>query len=600
MTALPLDRYCESADTRRNPDYGAVDVPVLIIGAGAAGIRAAIELTEQDIDCLVLGKRSHGDAHTIRASGGINAALGNRDEEDDWTIHAADTYNEGHFINDPTAVETVCSTMPERIRELEEWGCPFDRTDNGAIDQRYFGAQAYRRTCYVGDHTGEAILETLIDRAAALDISHQENVMITKLLSDGERVYGAAGYDMDDGHFILYNSQFTVLAAGGYTAMYERHTSREDENTADGAALALDAGAELMDMEFVQFHPTGMTTPEGIDERWDGRLVSEAVRGEGGQLFNTDGERFMEDYAPEQMELAGRDVVARAIEQEFREDRGTDSGGVYLDISEKDQEYLEEHVPRVYERYEGLGIDMAEEPIEVAPTAHYAMGGIDIDFHTGETGVDRLYAIGETTAGVHGANRLGGNSLAETVAIGTVVGDRIAARQPSDDSSLPADRVAQAEDHFATLAALTDADGSAEPRDIIRDLSEMLWENVGILRDEERLETASAELDDLRERATALRVEGDRTSESFEFALDLSFMIPVLEVVIRSAKRRTESRGGHYRTDHDEQDDDWQQNLLCSRAEDELAFRTRAVDEPSYPVQRAIEEDHELEYHHLE
>lgn len=598
MTGFLDRQQHESADTQQEVDYEAVEVPVLIIGAGAAGVRTAIELTERDIDCLVLGKREHGDAHTTWAAGGINAAFGNLDEEDDWAIHAADTFNEGHSINDPTAVETVCRTIPDRIRELDEWGCEFNRTDDGDIDQRYFGAQAYRRTCYVGDRTGEAILETLVDRAEDLDIPYREDVFITKLLSDGERVYGAAGYDMNDGQFVIYNAGFTVLAAGGFTAMYERHTSREDENTADGAALALDAGAELMDTEFVQFHPTGMTTPEGVGEEWSGRLVTEAVRGEGGELYNADGERFMEEYAPDQMELAGRDVVARAIEQEIREGRGTDSGGVYLDISDKDAEYLEENLPRMYERFENVSIDMAEQPVEVAPTAHYPMGGVDIDFDTGATGVDRLYAVGETTTGVHGANRLGGNSLAETVAIGTVVGSYIAPRQSS--SSLPDGLVDDAETHFATLSGLTDADGSEDPREIISDLSEMLWKNVGIFRDEERLDEGLARLDDLRERATDLHVDGDRTGEAFEFAVDLHFMLPVAEALLRGAKQRTESRGGHYRTDYDDQDDDWRRNLLCSLDDGDMTFRTRAVGEPSRLVQEAIEEDHELEYSHLE
>jgi succinate dehydrogenase / fumarate reductase flavoprotein subunit len=599
MTSFLDRQQHELADVQQGVEYGEVGVPVLIIGAGAAGIRTAIELTKRDIDCLVLGKRAHGDAHTTWAAGGINASFGNLDPEDDWAIHAADTFNEGHSINDPTAVENVCRTIPDRIRELDEWGCDFNRTENGDINQRYFGAQAYRRTCYVGDRTGEAILETLVDRAADLDVPYQEDVLITKLLSDGDRVYGAAGYDMDDGHFVLYDAGFTVLAAGGFTAMYKRHTSRENENTADGAALALDAGAELMDAEFVQFHPTGMTTPEGVGEEWSGRLVTEAVRGEGGKLYNDDGERFMDEYAPDRMELAGRDVVARAIEREIRDGRATDSGGVYLDITNRDAEYLEENLPRMYDRFQNVGIDMAEESVEIAPTAHYAMGGIDIDFNTGATSVDWLYAVGESTAGVHGANRLGGNSLAETVTIGTIVGNYIAPRQPSSPS-LPADLAVDAESHFATLAGLTDADGSEDPREVISDLSEILWENAGILRDEDRLEDGLEQLDNLRERTADLHIDGDRTGEAFEFAVDLHFMLPVAEALLRSAKQRTESRGGHYRTDYDDQDDEWQQNLLCSFDDGDMTLRTRAVGEPSHLVQEAIEEDHELEYSHLE
>ena len=321
------------------PEYNTVDVSVLVVGAGAAGARAAIELAEQGVDdVLVLGKRGHGDAHTTWARGGINGALGTRDPEDDWTIHAADTLNEGHFVNDPGKVETVTQQMPARLRELDEWGMDYSRTDDGKIDQRYFGAQSYRRTAFAGDHTGESLLDTLVGRARTLDIPYRENVMITKLVADGDRAYGAVGFDMDTGEFVVFNAGAVVLAAGGYAAIYNRHTSRDDENNGDGPALAYDAGASLMDMEFVQFHPTGMAVDEDDPEwaPWSGRLVTEAVRGEGGRLFNVDGERFMERYSPDQMELDARDVVARSIAEEVAAGRGTENGGVYLDISHRD------------------------------------------------------------------------------------------------------------------------------------------------------------------------------------------------------------------------------------------------------------------------
>jgi succinate dehydrogenase / fumarate reductase flavoprotein subunit len=594
-TVLPRER--PAATTQTNIDYEEIEVPVLVIGAGAAGARTAIALAEHNVDCLVVGKRDHGDAHTKWAAGGINAALGNLDDEDDWTIHAADTLDEGHFINNPDAVENVCETMPDRIRELDEWGCSFNRTDENDIDQRYFGAQSFRRTCFVGDRTGEAIFETLVGKAQDVGVPYRENIMITKLLSDGERTYGAVGYDMDDGHYILFRSHYTVLAAGGHAGLYSRHSSREDENTGNAVALAYDAGADLMDMEFIQFHPTGMADPPD----WIGRLVTEAVRGEGGRLFNAKGERFMEEYSPDQMELDARDVVARAIEQEVREERGTENNGVYLDISHRSEEFLRDRLPTMYERYEQLDIDLSEEPIEVTPTAHYGMGGIDIDFETGATAVDRLHAVGEAAAGVHGANRLGGNSLAETVAIGKLVGDHIAAElNPLGTPPLPAEQAESATAHFDSLAALGEQDGTETPEELINELGDLLLEHARILRDGERIQTGIERLAELRNRAADLQISGDRTDNSFEFALDLQFMLVASEAILKGAAHRTELRGAHYRTDYTDTRPEWRQNILYSRDDGEMTLRTRAVDEPSQPVQRALDAEYELVYHHLE
>jgi len=300
--------------------HETIDLGVLVIGAGAAGARTAIELVESGVDpedVLVVGKRSHGDAHTTWARGGINGALGTHDPEDDWTVHAADTLEEGHFLNDPAKVETVTRRMPGLLRELDEWGMTFSRTDDGEIDQRYFGAQSFRRTAFAGDHTGESLLKTLIGRARKLSVPCRENVFVTRLVTENGRVHGAAGYDTDTGEFVVFDADTVVLAAGGYTGLFDRHSSRDDENTGDGPALAYRAGARLMDVEFVQFHPTGMVGDRYGDE-WDGRLVTEAVRGEGGRLFNAEvsasngsgdsrepgspgGERFMDRYSPDQM-----------------------------------------------------------------------------------------------------------------------------------------------------------------------------------------------------------------------------------------------------------------------------------------------------------
>ncbi|MFC6835384.1 L-aspartate oxidase [Halomarina ordinaria] len=588
----------ERRHARDGVEYETVEVPVLVVGAGAAGARTAIALAENDVDCLVVGKRDHGDAHTTWAAGGINAALGTLDPQDDPAIHAADTLDEGHFLNDPHGVETVTRAMPDRIRELEAWGMPFSRTDDGEVDQRYFGAQSFRRTCFVGDRTGEAILETLVARAQDLSIPYRENVMITRLLSDGERVYGAVGYDMEDGHFLLFEADAVVLAAGGYSSLYNRHSSRDDENNGDGPALAYDAGARLMDLEFVQFHPTGMMGA-AYGEDWDGRLVTEAVRGEGGRLYNAEGERFMEAYSPEQMELDARDVVARAIAREVDEGRGTENGGVYLDVSHRDRAFIEERLPRMYERFGDLGVDLAEEPVEVAPTAHYSMGGVDIDFDTGATAVDRLYAVGETTAGVHGANRLGGNSLAETVALGKVVGEHLAERAFDERPTLPESQRRLAEEQFAALDRLTDGEGEEDPEALLEEVGALLEDHAGILRDEASLSAGLDALADLRERAGDLDV-GERTSRSFEYAVDLGFTLTVAEGVLRGALERTESRGAHYRTDYPDVDEAWRRNVLYEHDRDGMALSTREVGTPSDAVQAALDAGYELDYHQLE
>ncbi len=594
------------------PEYETVDVETLVVGAGAAGARAAIEMVESGVDpedVLVIGKRSHGDAHTTWARGGVNGALGTHDEEDDWTIHAADTLKEGHFLNDPQKVETVTKQMPARLRELDDWGMEYSRTEDGEIDQRYFGAQSFRRTAFAGDHTGESMLQALIDRAQELGIPYRENVFISKLVTDDDQLLGAAGYDMDSGEFVLFDADITVLAAGGYTSLFHRHSSRDDENTGDGPALAYLAGAALQDMEFVQFHPTGMVG-DRYGEDWDGRLVTEAVRGEGGRLYNADssasddsdapGERFMERYSPDQMELDARDVVARAIAEEIEAGRGTDSGGVYLDISHRDRDFIQERLPRMYERFDDLGVDLATEPVEVAPTAHYGMGGVVVD-ESGETAVDGLYAIGETMVGVHGANRLGGNSLAETIAFGAVTGDAIAARlQEGEVSATNGTLHNRAARHFTNLSGLTGRDGEHDPEALLSDLRTVLWETAGIRRTAADIDRGLATLERIRKQASNVDL-GPRTGRAFEFALDLGFGLVVAGSILRSARKRTESRGAHYRTDYPDQRSELQQNIQVTRdSVGAMHLETTPVGTPSDAVQEALDANYELDYHQLE
>ena len=584
-------------------DFETVERRVLVVGAGAAGARAAIELVERGVpaeDVLVIGKRGHGDAHTTWARGGVNAALGTHDPEDDWTVHAADTLNEGHFLNDPSKVEAVARESPARVRELDEWGMDYSRTEDGAIDQRYFGAQSFRRTAFAGDHTGESMLDTLVARAQALSIPYRENVLVTRLVTDGaeERVLGAVGVDLDTGRLVAFDAEVTVLAAGGYAGLFERHSSRDDENTGDGPALAYEAGAALMDAEFVQFHPTGMVGARYGDE-WDGRLVTEAVRGEGGRLFNADGERFMERYSPDQMELDARDVVARAIATEIDEGRGTDNGAVFLDISHRDRGFIEERLPRMYERFADLGVDMAEEPVEVAPTSHYGMGGVVVD-DDGRTALDGLYAVGETIAGVHGANRLGGNSLAETLVFGRRAGAAVAGSLPAEPAPNGDALGDRARPHLADLAALTDRTGSEDPAALLDEVRGLLRDHAGIRRDADGLERGLAALDAVRERAGDLDV-GDRTSRSFEFAVDLGFALTVAEAVLRGALAREESRGAHFRTDFSDTETGWRRNLVAARDPvGAMRLSTREPDEPSDAVREALDAGYELDYHQLE
>jgi len=577
--------------------YEVVETPVLIVGAGAAGLRAAIELVGLGVGCLVLGKRAHGDAHTRMAAGGINASLGTRDPDDRWELHFADTLREGHFVCDPHAVELLCREAPHRVHELRAWGCPFHETPDGSIDQRYFGAQSRRRTCFVGDRTGEAVLGTLVERAREVGVHWRQDVFVTRILTDGGRAVGAVGCDLASGRPVVFHAGAVVLAAGGFTSAYERGTSRRDENNGDAVALAYDAGAALRDMEFVQFHPTGMAAPPELR----GQLVSEAVRGEGGRLVNAAGERFMERYAPERMELDARDVVARAIDTEVREGRGTPGGAVLLDASHLEADLIHERLPGFVEQFRALGVDVTRQPVEVAPTAHYAMGGVAVDFTTGATTVDGLFAIGEATAGVHGANRLGGNSLAETLVFGRITGARLA----DQVAKRPAGRVSEGvvAGPLAALDRLARAEGEHAPDALAHEVGRLLWEHAGIVRTGAGLREGLEKLDDVKRRSRQIGALGFG-SGAFVAALELSFTLLAAEAILRSASLREESRGAHFRRDTPEPRDAWRRTILCTRVGDEGAPGMRLDTAPVPPVpptlQSAIDEAPAAQEHHLE
>ncbi|WP_119065833.1 L-aspartate oxidase [Rubrobacter indicoceani] len=580
----------------RAPGYDHFTTDVLIIGAGAAGLRAAIELSRGGVDTLVVGKSRHGDAHTIWAAGGVNASLGTRDPEDSPDIHAADTIGEGHYVTDPQAVAKLAYEAPERIRELQDWGCRFSLTEDGEIDQRYFGAQSFRRTCFAGDRTGEAMLSTLVEKAKDISVPYRENVYITKLLTaspdSGGHVNGAAGYDLKTGRRLLFSARAVVIAAGGLTSLYERSSSRRNENNGDAMALAYDAGAALRDMEFVQFHPTGMVQPEEMA----GMLVTEAVRGEGGRLYNAEGERFMEHYSPDHMELDARDVVARANYREIQAGRGVEGDAVLLDISHRDADYIKERLPKMYEQFSSLGVDITREPMKVSPTAHYAMGGIKVDFDTMQSTVRGLYTIGEATAGVHGANRLGGNSLAETVVFGKVLGEYLTGNLDSLPRSNPDE--AEVARHFADLDALGASKGEHDPNELVSELRRLVWDHAGIVRTEKGLDEGLRKLAGLKEKADSLDVVGG--SGDLEQALNLRSMLTASEAILRGARLREESRGAHHREDFELEDPDWQKTILCAPGVEGMQLWNEPIGEIPQKIQKALDEDYSLDYHHLE
>src|SRR5205809_1074022 len=404
------------------PEYQTFEHDVLVIGAGGAGLRAAIEASAAGVTVGIVCKSLLGKAHTVMAEGGVAAALANVDERDNWKVHFADTMRGGQYLNNWRMAELHARESPDCVRELEAWGALFDRTKDGRILQRNFGGHKYPRLAHVGDRTGLEMIRTLQDHGIHQGIEVHMECTVLKLLMDDGRVVGAFGYDRERGRFLLFRAKAVVLATGGIGRAY-KITSNSWEYTGDGLALAYDAGADLIDMEFLQFHPTGMIWPPGVQ----GILVTEAVRGEGGTLTNKDGERFMKRYDPEKMELSTRDVVARAIYTEAREGRGTEHGGAYLDISHKPPEYVKKKLPSMYHQFRELAdVDITKGPMEVGPTCHYMMGGIRVDAETAQANVPGMFAAGEAAAGLHGANRLGGNSLSDLLVFGRRAGQAAA------------------------------------------------------------------------------------------------------------------------------------------------------------------------------
>jgi succinate dehydrogenase / fumarate reductase flavoprotein subunit len=550
---------------------------VLVIGTGAAGLRAAIAADQAGREVVVLGKRRRDDAHTVLAAGGINAALGTVDPEDSWQQHFADTLREGYFLGDPHMVELLAREAPAAVLELADWGAPFARTPDGRLDQRFFGAHRWRRTSYAGDWTGRAILRALAAKVAELGLTVIDDQYVSQLLVADGTCFGALAFDLETGERTVFLADAVVLAAGGHTRIWRRSSSRRDENTGDGMYLALRAGCQLQDMELVQFHPTGMVSPEEAA----GTLVTEAVRGEGGHLKNALGERFMARYDPERMELSARDRVALANYTEIAEGRGGPHGGVFLDVTHLGKDVILEKLPRMYRQFlEYQLLDISQQPMEVAPTAHYSMGGVVVDPDTHVTDVAGLYAAGEVTAGLHGANRLGGNSLAETVVFGRRAGEAAADYSAARDLQLRARAViGAADDELAGLVR----PGRQFARPLQRALRDTMWETCGVVRDQAGLRRGLDRVAELGELAGDVDVRP--TSEGYAdlaHALDLRASLVAAEATLLGALARPESRGAHQRRDHPQLDPDLGVNLR-TRLDRDGRLTTTTVPVPPVP-----------------
>jgi succinate dehydrogenase / fumarate reductase flavoprotein subunit len=537
-----------------------ISTSVLVIGAGGSGLRAAIELAERGGDVLVVSKRSRADAHTSLAAGGINAALATVDAEDTWQQHAADTIKESYLLANPITVQIVTAGAARGIEDLERYGMRFAREEDGRISQRFFGAHTFRRTAFAGDYTGLEIQRALVDRATKLKVPILDTAYISKLLVRDNVVFGAYGFDMESGTRYVIHADAVILATGGHTRIWRHTSSRRDENTGDSFRLAVEAGGKVRDPELVQFHPSGLIAPENAA----GTLVSEAARGEGGILRNGLGERFMSRYDPERMELSTRDRVALAEYMEIQAGRGTPNGGVLLDVSQLPRETIMQRLPRVYHTLMELQLlDITTTPIEVAPTAHYSMGGVWVRPEDHRTGVEGLYAIGEAASGLHGANRLGGNSLIELLVFGRIVGDAAAvysAQLKAQQRSASALAGARAE-----VDELLTADGEENVRVLQRAIRDTMTEHAGVVRDEAGLLAGLAKLGRIEARIADVGVHPDLAGfDDLAHAFDLKSAALAARATLEAALARRETRGCHNRSDYPELDAALQVNFVWS------------------------------------
>jgi succinate dehydrogenase / fumarate reductase flavoprotein subunit len=601
------------------PDYETFEHDVLVIGAGGAGLRASIEASATGVSVGLVCKSLLGKAHTVMAEGGIAAALANVDDRDNWEVHFADTMRGGQYVNQWRMAELHAKEAPERVRELEAWGAVFDRTKDGRILQRNFGGHKYPRLAHVGDRTGLEMIRTLQDHGVHQGIDVYMEHTILSLLKDGDRVIGAFGYERERGRFKIFRGKAVILATGGIGRAY-KITSNSWEYTGDGHALAYDAGAELIDMEFVQFHPTGMVWPPSVM----GILVTEGVRGDGGILTNNEARRFMFDDIPDNYkaqtadneeegwrycqgdknarrppELLTRDHVSRCIVREIKEGRGSPHGGVFLDISWINQklpnaaEYIKRKLPSMYHQFKQLAdIDITEEPMEVGPTTHYIMGGVRVDPDTQMTRLPGLFAAGECAAGINGANRLGGNSLSDLLVFGKRAGE-FAAKFAKENAhgQIDSDKIGT----YVHEALKPFENSSGEnPYSVQRDLQEAMQHNVGIVRDEGEMRSALDQLKTFWDRAARAGITGNRDfNPGWNTALDLKNLLTVSEAITRAALERKESRGAHFREDYPEKDDAFGKvNTVISQAADG-SVQVRLEPFPEMPdyLKQVIEEN---------
>jgi len=590
-------------------DYEQHDYDVIVVGAGGAGLRAAIEASAQGAKTALICKSLLGKAHTVMAEGGIAAALGNVYGEDNWEVHFRDTMRGGKMMNNWRMAQLHAQEAPDRVYELEAWGALFDRTKDGRILQRAFGGHRYDRLAHVGDRTGLEMIRTLQQHAVHKGIDVFMECTVSRLFKDGDRISGALAYWRESGKLLLFKAKAVVLATGGVGKAFQI-TSNSWEYTGDGHSLAYWAGAELIDMEFMQFHPTGMVWPPSVR----GILVTEGVRGEGGTLKNSDGKRFMFEYVTDYFraetaetveeadrwfddklnnrrtpDLLPRDEVARAINTEVKAGRGSPHGGVFLDIaSRRPAEYIRRALPSMYHQFKTLAdIDITAVPMEVGPTAHYVMGGIRVDADTGAATVPGLFAAGECSGGMHGANRLGGNSLSDLVVFGRRAGLG-AAEYAKGITSTPDVSQSEVDAAAADMFGHFERDGSENPYTIQRELQDTMHSLVGIIRTESELKDALGKIDEFKERARKTSVEGNRQyNPGWHLAMDLRSLLTISEAMAKAALMRTESRGGHTRSDFPKADAEWGKYNLAVTEESSGAMAIRKTDLPQMPAELA-------------
>jgi succinate dehydrogenase / fumarate reductase, flavoprotein subunit len=613
-------RVRTSNDSNDNEDkISSRSCDVLIIGGGSAGLRAAIEAHDTGSQVLIVSKNRRGDPHTVLARGGINAALGTMDPQDNWMIHTADTLREGLFIGDYDKAEVLCKSAPDAVTELVNWGARFHREPDGRLTQRFFGAHTYRRTCFFGDWTGKEIIRVLMKQVRLRKIKFVDNVYITKLLKSNniemtqgakekgkekekEEILGAMGIDLKRKDIIIFKAKCVILATGGYTRVYPVSSSRIFENYGDGIALAYEVGVDLVDMEMVQFHPTGMVWPK----KALGTLATEAIRGEGGILLNSKGERFMKNYYPQRMELGPRDVVARSIYNEIVSGRGTKHGGVWLDVTHLPKAKILERLPTMYDQFKRIaGVDISKEKMEVAPTAHYSMGGVKVDSKC-QTNVKGLFAIGEVAGQVHGANRLGGNSL-----LGTVVFGKIAGREAATKVAREKKRTMNGKSSSSIIGITYNNDkrlaptlfAVKQPLRICSQIQQVMHENAGIIREASKLRKGIKKISELEKTFYSKNnvLRSHKNYENVVSTWEVRSALIVCEAVLRSASMRQDSRGAHYRSDFpDRYGRKWKVNIYCRKSGREMVLFKRPVNKVREPIKDLLKVPMKVEHHLLE